>query len=259
LGRRARRCGPARDSDLAFGRHYEGGVLLLLHRLPEAEAVLLEAAALFERTQGPGSRVAPVSRSAAALAHTGQGDLAGAEALMPKVPEVIDNAEGVALTVRLARLRQMQGRHDEAERGLRAALTHLELNASDAVRIAQTRIALASVRLDQGHADEAQALARQALSVLEPRQRGSSPWMAEAHEVLARARLASGEAAAALPLAAKAANYWQSTNAGSAPHARALLLMAQAHSQQGDALNAEQAWPCRARPPASTKTSMSGL
>jgi len=234
--------GAPAHSDPAFGRLYEGGTLLLLHRLPEAEAALLEAAALFERVQGPGSRVAPVARSAAALARAGQGDLVGAEALMPKAPEVIANAEGVTLTTRLARLRQMQGRHDEAERGLRAALAHLERGSSDAIRIAQTRIALASVRMDQGHADEALALARQALAVLEPRQPGSSPWMADAHEVLARAMLAQGEAAAAQALAAQAAGYWQSAHEGSAPHTRALLLLAQAHSHHGDVPNAEKAW-----------------
>ncbi len=234
--------GAPAHSDPAFGRLYEGGALLLLQRLPEAEAALLEAAALFERVQGPGSRMAPVARSAAALARAGQGDLAGAEALMPKVPEAITNAEGVTLTTRLARLRQMQGRHDEAERGLRAALENLERNSSDALRIAQVRVALASVRMDQGHADEVLALARQVLAALEPRQPGSSPWMAEAQEVLARAMLVRGEAAAALPLAVQAADYWQSAHAGSAPHARALLLQAQAHSHQGDALNAEQAW-----------------
>ncbi|MBL8345732.1 MAG: serine/threonine protein kinase [Rubrivivax sp.] len=234
--------GAPAHSDPAFGRMYEGSALLLLQRLPEAEAVLLEAAALFERVQGAGSRVAPAARSAAALARAGQGDLAGAEALMPKAPESITNAEGATLTTRLARLRQLQGRFDEAERGLRAVLAHLEGGSSDAIRVAQARAALAGLRMDQGHADEAQALARQAQAVLEPRQPDSSPWLAEADEALARALLARGEAAAAQPPAARAAAYWQTAHPGCTPHTRALALLAMAHAEQGDPPAAEQAW-----------------
>lgn len=220
-------------SDLAFGTYYEGGVLLALHRFAEAEPVLAEGVQLFERIQGPGSRVAAIARSALATARARLGDLAGAEAVIGPAPDRLSSFEDAVIASRVGLLLHLRGRSADAAVRLRAAIDYVERTQGDRFTLAAFRTALAAVIADQGAAGEAKSLAQAALATYAVTQPGSSPMQSDAWEALARAELELGNAKAALEAAGKAAAYWQATDPSTAAAARAALVEAQALVRDG--------------------------
>jgi hypothetical protein len=229
-------------SDLAFGRYYEGTVLLASHRFAEAARLLLDGAELFERVQGPSSRIGALARAGASIALARQGDLAGAERVFGPPPAAIRTYEDAAATARLGQLRHLQGRTDEAASLLNAAADYLEHRTGDRKALALAQVWLAGVWVEQGRAQEAKALAESALSLYAPKQPGSSPAQAEAHEALARAELALGDASADVRAASAAAAFWQGFDPATAAAVRARLLKAQALARLRDPQAAARAY-----------------
>ena len=215
-------------SDRAFGRLYEGAALMAAHRFADARQPLTEAAAMFERFEGPRGRIAGIARAGLAVALMGQGDLAAAESAFDPLPESMDTYESASVTARFGLLRRLQGRPEEAERLLRAAIEFFEKQTNERYELAIVRAWLAATLMDRGRAEDAKVLIDNSLAVLTTIQSRMSPVQAEACETLARIELALGREQAAANAASRAVEFWQAFNPTTAAAGRARLLQARA-------------------------------
>ena len=214
-----------------------GDFLLTAHR--DAEALAAYDQALVMVTQALGARHVRIASihagRALALARLGRLDAARAEADGLARPWSSDRRIAFAVASRLAEVRGLEGRHDEA-----LALIHEARGALgesfDRLLQASARSTEGALLVDAGRPAEALVPLQTCIASLRQTQPGGSAALADALLAAGRAHLALGDATSALRETAETEQWWAAVDARRAPatlaalwHERALAASLERH------------------------------
>ncbi|MGE3284611.1 MAG: BTAD domain-containing putative transcriptional regulator [Pseudonocardia sp.] len=202
-------------------RWYEAAALrgigeldVMQFRLDDAVSHLRRCAKIFEQLEDDEGRALAAAGLGGALTELGRDDAGDGEAFAQLelartlLARVGDDRSRVWVLRRLARLRQRQGRYDEAATYLQRALQVLqELTGSEAVAEAGLRERLGEIRTLQGRVDEAHTDIEQALRL--HRHHGDQFGVARALGSLAELHCAEGRLQQALSSLSDALRQWR--------------------------------------------------
>jgi tetratricopeptide (TPR) repeat protein len=207
----------------------------------DALVVLEEAASLLKTGAGPNALLTLQTLSARASQLAEAGHLAEADAEFKKLESAGWSGPYLASNqARLAALRSLQGRHEEA--AALAKLANDELAKVPRKRVHAGALALlGNVRLNGGDARNALEPLQNARSLYAETEIGISPDHAETLVALGRAQLALGDMNAAAQSLAMADKFWQAFDPANRHAGLAKLYLAQATLELGDKGAAAQA------------------
>jgi len=206
----------------------------MARRPADALLVLDEAVKLLTIGAGPNAPLTLRMRSARALQLAESGRLSEAEAEFKILEEA--SLAGPALAAnrgRLAILRSLQGRHEEAAALAKVANDELAKVPRKSVQAGALAV-LGTVRLDGGDARNALKPLQDARSLYTQAEVGVSPDHAETLVALGRAELALGDADGAVKSLTAADTSWQAFDPGNRRAGLAKLYLAHATWQRGD-------------------------
>jgi tetratricopeptide (TPR) repeat protein len=171
-----------------------GSALNSAGRYDQALPHFSDAAVLFAEAGGPAAPRALRSRSVHAYTQIRLGKLAEADKEFASVSAVtpFDATEKAANDGRLALLRSLQGRHDEALRLARSAADGLDATSPKSRR-AKSLTTLGTIMYAAGQAGDAVVPLEQAVALYSESQVPGSPDLAEAVAALARAHAATAD------------------------------------------------------------------
>ena len=227
--------------DRGMARFYLASALGAARRNDEALAMYAEAVTLLSASAGPLNlrTLRAVTAQAWQLAEAGR--LAESNnAFATLDPAGWSDADQASYQRRLAALRSLEGRHDEALRLAQAANEVLRRNPNRNVQ-ARGLQALGTIQLEAGNAAAASRALQQARDLFAQAQIQMSPERAETLTALGRAQLALGDAPAAVASASAGVQFWHSFDATNRRAGLAQLVLAEALWAEGSKVPARQA------------------
>ena len=214
--------------DRGLTRFFLASALAAARRNDEALAMFAEASTLMSASAGPLNvrTLRAVTAHAWQLAEAGRLRESNIE-FATLDPTKWSDADRASYQRRLAVLRSLEGRHDEALRLAQAANEILRRNPNKNIR-ARGLQALGIIQLEAGDAAAASSALQQARDLFAQAQIQMSPERAETLTALGRAQLELGDASAAVASASAGVQFWRSFDPTSRRAGRAQLFLAEA-------------------------------
>ena len=233
--------GASSSFDRGMARFFLGSAYAAARRPDAAVPLLDESRALLHAAVGADNPRTLRAASAHAWQLAEAGRLVAAQAGFDTLESAAWSATDLAgHQRRLAALRSLQGRHEDALVLAESANRTLKTIGNKNIQ-ARALALLGTVRLDAGDAASALLPLQQAKALFTQVQAGASPDLAETWVALGRAQLSLGDVTAAVQSLTDAQRFWQGFDASNRHAGLAKLHLARARWAQGDKREAAEA------------------